>query len=73
MIKRAPRFIFMPKESANMLKAKQNFYQVASFQDAVSFIDGFHFPIIALLEDKFAYVYRKKFHSINIQRICDAN
>ena len=35
-------------------------------------MDGTHVPIIAPPEDEYAYVNRKKFHSINVMAVCNA-
>ena len=37
----------MPKESADILKAKQNLYQVAGCTDVIDCINGSHIPVIA--------------------------
>ena len=73
MVKLAPKFIFMPKERGDIIETKQNFYQFAGFPGVIGCIDGTHIPIVAPHDDEFAYVNRKKFHSINVQAICDAN
>ena len=63
----------MPKESADILKAKKNFYQVAGCYDVIGCINGSHISVIAPNENNFAYVNRRKVYSISIQGICDAN
>ena len=32
-----------------------------------------HIPLVAPHQDKFVYVTRKGFHSLNIQAVCDSN
>ena len=39
----------------------------------VGLIDGTHISIRAPIEEPDAYINRKKFHSINVQVICDEN
>ena len=73
MVKLAPKFIFVLPTRADIFETKHNFYQVAGFPGVIGCIDGSHIPIVALHEDEFAYVNRKKFHSINVQAICDSN
>ena len=63
----------MPKERADILKPKQNFYQVAGFTDVIGCINGSHILLIAPDQNNFAFVNRKKVYSISIQGICDAN
>ena len=73
MIKLAPKFILIPPTRADIFETKHNFYQVAGFPGVIGCIDGSHIPIVAPHEDEFANVNRKKFHSINVQAICDSN
>ena len=73
MVKLAPTFIFMPPARADIFETKRNFYQVAGFPGIIGCIDGSHIPIVAPHEDEFAFVNRKKFHSINVQAICDSS
>ena len=73
MAKLAPDFIFMPRNNNEICSIKRDFYKIAAFPGVIGCIDGLHIQIIAPHEDEFAYVNRKKFHSINIQGICDAN
>ena len=72
-VKLAPKFIFMPPTRADVFETKHDFYQVAGFPSVIGCIDGSHIPIVAPHEDEFAYVNPKKFHSINVQAICDSN
>ena len=73
MVRMAPNFIYMPSNSNKILRTKKEFYKVAGFPGVIGCIDGSHIVIIAPHQDEFAYVNRKKFHSVNIQGICDAN
>ena len=36
-------------------------------------MDGTHIPIVAPVEDEYAYVNRKDFHSIYVQAVCNFN
>ena len=73
MVKLAPKFIFMPPTRADIFETKHNFSQVAGFPGVIGCIDGSHIPIVAPHEDEFDYVNQKKFHSRNVQAICDSN
>ena len=74
MIKVGSQFIYMPKNAADIVKVKNEFHQIAGFPGVLGCVDGSHIPIIAPSgEDEYAYVNRKKFHSINIQAVCDTN
>ena len=63
----------MPTSADGLESLKTGFYQVAKVPGVVGCIDGTHIPIIAPKVDEYTYVNRKKFHSINIQTICDHN
>ena len=73
MVKLAPDFIFMPRNNNKICNMKREFYKIKDFSGVIGCIDGSHIQIIAPHEDEFAYVNRKKFHSISIQGICDTN
>ena len=65
--------IYMPRSITEEQKLKQEFYLIASVPGVLGCIDGTHIPIIAPIEREYLYVNRKKFHSISVQAICDAN
>ena len=48
-------------------------FEQGGFPDVVGLIDGTHISIRAPIEEPDAYINRKKFHSINLQVICDEN
>ena len=73
MVRMAPNFIYMPNNSNEILRTKKEFYKAAGFPGVIRCINGLHIPIIAPHQDEFAFVNHKKFHSINIQGICDAH
>ena len=52
---------------------KRDFCKIADFPGVIGCISGSHIPLIAPHQDEFAYVNRKRFHSTNIEGICDAN
>ena len=54
----------------NAIKAP---FDEGGFPGVVGLIDGTHISIRAPMEEPEAYINRKKFHSINVQVICDEN
>lgn len=48
-------------------------FEEGGFPCVVGLIDGTHISIRAPMEEPEAYINRKKFHSINVQIICDEN
>lgn len=48
-------------------------FEEGGFPGVVGLIDGTHISIRAPIEEPDAYINRKKFHSINVQVICDEN
>ena len=73
LIKKASHFIYMPRNNDEKEATKSKFYGAANFPGVLGCIDGSHIPIIAPSVDEPMYVNRKKFHSINIQAVCDAD
>ena len=73
MAKKAKHFTYMSRSPNEEENIKSELFQVAGFPDVIGCIDGTHIPIIAPPIDECAYVNRKKFHSINVQAVCDAN
>jgi len=71
--KKALQFIYMPQTRTVIQEIKQDFYRTASFPRVLCCVDGTHISLIAPSEDEYLYVNRKKFHSINVQAIGDAN
>ena len=70
---KASRYIYMSRSREEVAKTKQDFYQLAGFPGVIGCIDGSHIPIVAPQEDEFVFINRKRFHSINIQAVCDSN
>uniref|UniRef100_A0A8W8KXB9 Putative nuclease HARBI1 n=1 Tax=Magallana gigas TaxID=29159 RepID=A0A8W8KXB9_MAGGI len=68
LIAKKDRFIKWPNHE-EILKSKQNFFSRGGFPGVIGCIDGTHVRIQAPLEDEAFFVNR--FHSINVQAICD--
>lgn len=74
IVKRVHQFIYMPRNSEELDKVKQDIYKIARFPGVAGLIDCSQIPIIAPSRDvEYMFVNRKKFHSINTQAICDAD
>ena len=71
MVKKASHYIYMPKKE--ILRVFEDFEQVSYLPTVIGAIDGSHIRIIAPSENENAYVNQKRYHSINIQAICNAN
>ena len=63
----------MPRTSSEREILKHGFYNIARFPGVLGCVDGTHIPIVAPVEDEYAYVNRKNFHSISVQAACDFN
>ena len=72
MVQKASHYIYMPKKEES-LRVFEDFEQVSYLPRVIGAIDGSHIRIIAPSEDEYAYVNRKRYHSINIQAVCNAN
>ena len=66
-------FIKWPQTPEKLNSIKNGCYQKAGFPNVVGCIDGADVPIQAPMDDEPSFVYRKGFHSINVQGICDHN
>ena len=71
MVKKASHYIYMPKKE-EILRVFEDFEQVSYLPRVIGAIDGSHIRIIAPSVDESVYVNRKRYHSINIQAICNA-
>ena len=69
--RRVDQFIRFPQMQEERNNAKQGFYNIANFPCAIGCIDATHIRIIAPTENKWDFVNRKRYHSINVQGICD--
>ena len=54
-------------DNLTSLQTKEQFYSLGRFPGVIGAIDGTHIPIIAPAKDEHLFVYRKGFHSINVQ------
>ncbi|XP_065178659.1 uncharacterized protein LOC135809271 [Sycon ciliatum] len=68
----APLMICWPKEKG-VNDTQGRFHQLKGIHGIIGAIDGSHIPIKAPMESTDAYLNRKRFHSIVLQAVCDAN
>lgn len=66
-----PEYIQFPYGAQRQL-VKQEFCALANMPNVIGAMDCTHVRIKAPSDDAFAYINRKKFHSVNVQLICDA-
>jgi hypothetical protein len=64
--------IYMPTSEGELGNIKGGFYEIARFPNTVAAIDGTHIRIKTPSTDERLFVDRKKFHSINVQAVCDS-
>lgn len=69
----AARFIQFPYEDAQQTVIKMAFYEIADFPNVIGAIDCTHVRLKPPSVDDYVYVNGKRYHSINVQIICDAN
>jgi hypothetical protein len=50
---------------------KQGLYDIANFPCAIGIVDGLHIRIQSPTDNEWDFVNRKRYHSINVQGICD--
>lgn len=55
-----------------MERNKEEFQRIGGLTGVVGAIDGTHVRIVAPEQDEALYVNRKRYHSINVQVVCDA-
>ncbi|KAK3884925.1 hypothetical protein Pcinc_010768 [Petrolisthes cinctipes] len=67
------REINMPRGMEETTATKRKFFRIANFPHVIGIIDGTHVPIAAPSQVEEVYVNRKKFHSLNVQVVCDAD
>lgn len=65
--------IKMPAGVIQLQQGMRDFHALAGFPSVIGAIDCSHIPIKAPMDDEAIFVNRKKFHSMNIQVVCDAN
>ena len=64
--------IKMPAGAIQLQQGMRDFHTLAGFPSVIGAIDCSHIPIKAPTDDEAIFVNRKKFHSMNIQVVCDA-
>ena len=67
------QFIRFPLTPVETQRKKAEFVQIAGFPEVIGVIDGTHVRIMAPSEQEAEYVNRKRYHSINVQFVFDAN
>lgn len=73
IIKLAPQFIKFPWNAAEQIPIKRGFHAIAGLPNTIGAIDCTHVRIKAPSPEAFPYLNRKRYHSINVQVICDAD
>ena len=69
--RRVDQFIRFHQTQEERDNVKQGFYNIANFPCAIGCIDATHIRIIAPTENEWDFVNQKRYHSINVQGICD--
>ena len=69
--RKVDQFIRFPRTQQERDAAKQGFYDIANFPCTIGCVDGTHIRIIAPTDNECDFVNRKRYHSINVQGICD--
>ena len=64
-------FVKFPASQEERDVIKQGLYEIANFPCAIGIIDGTHIRIIAPTDNEWDFVNRKRYHSVNVQGICD--
>ena len=67
------QFIKFPTSRAAVDRNVQQFELISGFPGLVGAIDGTHVKIVAPVDNEPLYVNRHRYHSINVQVVCDAN
>ena len=69
--RKVDQFIKFPQSQEERDSVKQGLYEIANFPCAIGIIDASHIRIIAPTENEWDFVNRKRYHSVNVQGICD--
>lgn len=69
----APNVIKFPISEAEKQAKKEEFMEHFQFPGVIGCIDGTHVAITPSQNDEHLYFNRKRYHSKNVQIICDAN
>ncbi len=67
------RYIHMPHDPRVLARSRAETYVIAQFLRVIACVDGTHVRISAPSTNEWEYVTRKRYHSINVQSMCDAN
>lgn len=73
LLRRANEFIKFPKTEDETRKAIQDFANISTFPQVVGALDGSHIHIAAPHDSPNSYINRKKYHSMVLQGVADAN
>ena len=71
LAQRVDQFIRFPQTQEERDVDEQGFYNIANFPCAIGCIDGTHIRIVAPTENEWDFMNRRRYHSINVQGICD--
>ena len=67
------QFIKFPRSQAAVDRNVRHFQLISGFPGVVGAIDGTHVKIVAPTDNEPLYVNRHRYHSINVQVVCDAS
>lgn len=73
IISLGPNYIQFPYTNPQQAEIKRGFHAIAGFPNIIGAIDCTHIAIKTPSHNKFNYVNRKGFHSINVQIICNGH
>ncbi|KAJ3661784.1 hypothetical protein Zmor_006168 [Zophobas morio] len=65
------RFIKFPQTIEELTNIRQRFFNKFGLPGIIGCIDGTHVSIVTPIENEHLYINRKRYHSLNVQIICD--
>ncbi|XP_063913264.1 putative nuclease HARBI1 [Zophobas morio] len=65
------RFIKFPQTIEELTNIRQRFFIKFGLPGIIGCIDGTHVSIVTPIENEHLYINRKRYHSLNVQIICD--
>ncbi|KAJ3641982.1 hypothetical protein Zmor_028450 [Zophobas morio] len=65
------RFIKFPQTIEELTNIRQRFFYKFGLPGIIGCIDGTHVSIVTPIENEHLYINRKRYHSLNVQIICD--
>ena len=71
LAKNLPKYVKFPVDAEELKQTKERFYALAAFPGVVGCVDGTQVRIQAPTLQEYEYVNRKRYHSLNIQLICN--